>query len=271
MTKGETERMTLTTGVQGQEQSAEGIAGYYADRERPGALAALYEAQTPLGRLYRVRLERMLGLLAGCPRGALLDIGCGSGQMLRFLEQRRPGDFTLTGLDQSESMVEQARKVVGTDVRLVVGQAEQLPFEDGVFDVAVAMGVYEYVRDVGAALGELSRVIRPDGLAIVTMLNRWSPHRLWHSLVYRHVHRLRGGVESPIVAMFGERKLGRMLADADLAPIDVVYYDFNVFPAPFDRRFPHAAMRVADRLESHGRTHLRKLGTGFIVAARKQR
>jgi ubiquinone/menaquinone biosynthesis C-methylase UbiE len=247
----------------------EAVAAYYNDRARPGALAALYAAATPLGRLYRVRMNLILALLAPCPGGTLLDIGCGTGQMLRFLEERRPGDFVSTGLDESASMLEQAGKVVGDRVRLVTGRAERLPIEDGAFDVALAMGVYEYVQDVGAAVRELARVLRPEGLAIVTMQNRWSPYRLWDSAVYRHVRRLREGPVSPIVSRVGERRLRALLAAAGLSPVDVVYYDFNIFPAPLDTRLPRAAMRVADRLEHVGRGPLRRLGTGFIVSARK--
>jgi SAM-dependent methyltransferase len=263
--------MRFSMGFQSSEQrTPESIASYYEDRERPAALASLYDAPTPLGRFYRVRLNHMLTLLAPVPGGSLLDVGCGTGQMLHFLAERRPGDFELTGVDQSESMIEQAQSVVGEHASLVVGQAEHLPFGDGTFDVAIAMGVYEYVRDVDDALRELSRVIRPGGVAIVTMLNRWSPHRLWHWTVYERINLLRGGVESPIVSQIDERRLCGMLAKAGLQPADVVYYDFNVFPAPLDEWFPRAAMRVADWLEGFGRRRLRRLGTGFIVAARKQ-
>jgi ubiquinone/menaquinone biosynthesis C-methylase UbiE len=263
--------MKLSMGFQSSEQrTPESIASYYEDRNRPGALASLYDAPTPLGRFYRVRLSHMLRLLAPVPGGSLLDVGCGTGQMLHFLAERRPDDFELTGVDQSESMIEQARSVAGEGPSLVVGQAEHLPFGDGTFDVAIAMGVYEYVRNVDDALRELSRVIRPGGFAIVTMLNFRSPRRLWHSLVYERINLLRGGVESPIVSRLDERRLCGMLAAAGLQPAEVVYYDFNIFPAPLDAWFPRAAMRVAERLESVRRRRLRKLGTGFIVAARKQ-
>jgi hypothetical protein len=50
-----------------------------------------------------------------------------------------------------------------------------------------------------------------------------------------------------------------------------VYYNFKVFLEPLDRWFPHASVRVSRRLESLGRGPLRRLGTGFIVKARKKR
>ena len=261
--------MTSRMGLRGSESGFDSIASYYEDYERSGALASIYDAPTPLGRLYRVRLSNVLSLVSYVPRGSLLDVGCGTGQMLRFVAERRPGDFELTGLDQSSSMIERARSVTGTGPTLVVGKAEELPFADETFDVVVAMGVYEYVRDVEAALREASRVVTKGGLAVVTMQNPSSPHRFWHSAVYRHIERLRGGVESPVVSRFGQRDFCGMLVRTGLEPIDVVFYDFNVFLEPFDRAFPRAAMRVADWLEGLRRSRLRFLGTGFMVAARK--
>lgn len=245
------------------------IASYYEDHERPGELALLYDAPTPLGRLYRVRLSLVLSLISSAAGGALLDVGCGTGQMLRFLAEKRSGDFALTGVDQSSAMIEQARLVVGEGPSLVVGKAQELPLADETFDVVVATGVYEYVRDVEGALTEAARVLKPEGLAVVTMQNRWSPHRLWHSAVYQHIDHLRGREESPVVSRVGERDFSAMLTRSGLEPIEVVYYDFNVVPEPFDRRFPSATMRIADRLEGTRRSRLRLLGTGFMVAARK--
>ena len=46
---------------------------------------------------------------------------------------------------------------------------------------------------------------------------------------------------------------------------DVVYYNFKIIPAPFDRMMPGLTTRLAARLERLGRGPLRWLATGFIV------
>ena len=58
---------------------------------------------------------------------------------------------------------------------LVCACAERLPFEDGVFDAVVALGILEFVRDAGAVLAECARVLRPGGRAYLTSANRYAP------------------------------------------------------------------------------------------------
>jgi ubiquinone/menaquinone biosynthesis C-methylase UbiE len=67
------------------------------------------------------------------------------------------------GIDQSERMVEIQRQK-GIDAR--VGDAQELPFEDGKFDVAIAAWMLYHVRDLDRTLSELARVLRPGGLLV---------------------------------------------------------------------------------------------------------
>lgn len=251
-------------------QADQEVGAHYEDIARAEGLARLYDAATPLGEFYRDRMRRVAGLL-GDVEGDLLDVGCGTGQMLRFLRDTRPGRFALTGLDRATSIISVARRVVGDDpaVRLVVGRSEQMPFPAACFDVVLAMGSLEYVTDIERALGEIARVTRPGGLAIVTMQNRWSPYRLWDTAVWSRVRRRRGGVESPIVVRLGERHFRLALTAAGLAPLSVVYYGFNLLLPPLDSRFPRLSMRLQRRLEPVGRGPLRRLATDYAVVAQR--
>ena len=80
---------------------------------------------------------------------------------------RRSGSCTpasdVIALDQSERMVELTR-ARGVDAR--VGDVQALPFADGEFDVAVANFMLYHVPDVQRALGELGRVLRPNGTLV---------------------------------------------------------------------------------------------------------
>jgi SAM-dependent methyltransferase len=62
----------------------------------------------------------------------------------------------------------------------VVGTAEDLPFEDGSFDGALVLAVLEHVADSHRALGELRRVLRPDGklLVAIPFIQGYHPHPL---------------------------------------------------------------------------------------------
>lgn len=246
------------------------VCTYYEDAERAEGLARLYDAPTPLGAFFRDRMTRIADLL-GDTTGDLLDAGCGTGQMIRFLRDSRPDRFALTGLDRSASMIAVARQVVGEDptVRLLTGRLEQIPFPAAAFDVVLAMGSLEYVTEIELALAEIARVTRPGGLAIVTMQNRVSPYRLWDTTVWHWLRRRRGEVGSPIVCRLGERQLRRALSAAGLTPLSAVYYHLNLLLPPLDSRFPRLAARLQRRLEPLARGPLRRLAADYIVVSRR--
>lgn len=91
-----------------------------------------------------------------------LDLGCGTGFVAARLGAR---GFVVTGIDFSAPMiVEGARALRGTPVRLVRARAEQLPLRSG-SQALVACGTAFHWFDRAAALGEISRVLAPDGCA----------------------------------------------------------------------------------------------------------
>jgi SAM-dependent methyltransferase len=95
--------------------------------------------------------------------GRVLELGCGDGDHFRLY----PDSVTeLVGVEPEENMRERAEKAAAAlefPVRIVPGFAEHIPAEDGEFDVGVAALVLCSVKDQGAALAELMRVIRPGG------------------------------------------------------------------------------------------------------------
>jgi SAM-dependent methyltransferase len=153
------------------------VADYlpYFDR-RASEWDASYDAPTTRGHWQRARLEAALRLV-GEGRGALLEVGVGSGRLLARLAER---GWEVTGIDASPRMVELARARL-PDARLEVARAEELPFEDASFDVVVAVGVLEYSA-LDPSLRELARVLRPGGRAVVGLLNSAAPAVVWSRL-----------------------------------------------------------------------------------------
>lgn len=88
----------------------------------------------------------------------VLEVGCGEGEFAERLVTSL--GVELIALDQSERMVALAR---GRGIDARVGDVQQLPFEDGSFDVAVAAWMLYHVPDLDRALGEPARVLRAGG------------------------------------------------------------------------------------------------------------
>ena len=114
--------------------------GRFAERDRPGWEAEVEALRRALGALSPVRT---------------LDVACGTG----FLTRHLPGE--IVGLDQSESMLEEARRQAPR-ATFVQGDALELPFEDGSFDRVFTGHFYGHLEDADrlAFLAEARRVAR---------------------------------------------------------------------------------------------------------------
>lgn len=106
--------------------------------------------------------EQILPLAAHWLAGAaeVVDIGCGEGQVARLAS--RIGARRVVGVDPTWAQIEVAADRAGGPAYARAGAAA-LPFADGSFDAAVACLVFEHIEDVDAAIGEVSRVLRPGG------------------------------------------------------------------------------------------------------------
>jgi ubiquinone/menaquinone biosynthesis C-methylase UbiE len=96
--------------------------------------------------------------------GRLLDVGCGTGQLLRRAAASFP-DAHLVGVDPAGEMVQRARtSAVGVGASFVQGAAEALPFDDANFDLVVSSMSFHHWADQQEGLREVSRVLVPGGL-----------------------------------------------------------------------------------------------------------
>ena len=98
--------------------------------------------------------------------GAVLDIGCGEGQLSRVAASL-PGVRRVVGMDptlaQLETALQRQPGGAGTEVEYCRGAATDLPFPDASFDAAFACLVFEHIEGTAEALGEVGRVLRPGG------------------------------------------------------------------------------------------------------------
>jgi ubiquinone/menaquinone biosynthesis C-methylase UbiE len=93
----------------------------------------------------------------------ILDIGCGCGTTAAFLHGL---GFEALGLDCSPVLIARARARY-TDVTFIKGNAEKLPFSDETFD-AIFLECVLSIVSIDSALQECRRILRPQGIMIVT-------------------------------------------------------------------------------------------------------
>ena len=158
-----------------------------------------------LGRLHHEIADRCADLaLARSPSPRrILDVGCGTGYLLRRLAQRCPAATELAGIDAAPEMVQAA----GGDGRLsfLVGTAEQLPYPAGTFDLVVSTTSFDHWAGQQAGLAQCARVLAPGGyLVLADLFSAW----LLPTLVGGRRHKART-----------RRRAGRLLTAAGLRPI----------------------------------------------------
>lgn len=122
----------------------------------------------------RAKLDRMVDeMFDSLPRGGdFLDIGCGTGE---HLARAQACGLHATGLEPARSMLEVARRNVPS-ARIEQGVATDLPFGDDEFDGLIQIEVLRYLHadDIRLAMTEARRVLRPGGIALFTLVNRWA-------------------------------------------------------------------------------------------------
>lgn len=187
-----------------------------------------------MSRSSRGRREKVRALLALRPGEEVLDVGCGPGFLTDEMAVEVGPLGRVQAIDRSEDMLARARRRCAQRPRAAFhhGEANELPFPDSSFDAAAVVQVYEFVSDVGRALGELHRVLRPGGRAVIVDTD-------WSSLIWEAADRERAG---RILMAWDEhlpdphlpRRVPRLLRDSgfDLVTAEP-YSTLSLEPEPF--------------------------------------
>jgi ubiquinone/menaquinone biosynthesis C-methylase UbiE len=148
------------------------------------------------------------------PGDRVLDLGCGGGRHA-FEVYRRGGNVVAFDLDPSELIgvtgmfgaMQAAGEAGSAGATAVSGDAGAMPFGDGTFDRVIAAEVLEHILDDQRAMNELARVLRPGGLAAITVPS-WLPERICWSLSTDY-HEVPGGHVRIYTRVELEAKLAR--------------------------------------------------------------
>lgn len=206
------------------------------------------------GHLHRVLAQRL-----GSGAHDVLDAGCGSGGLIRYLQDRAPA-WRITGIDLSPLAARLARS--RSRGAVVEGSVTALPFEDRSFDAIVAADVLYELEEPAAALREFRRCLRPGGWVVVNLPAYrwlWSYHDVAVHSKHRFVRREVAGLLQeggfavelnthwnalPFPLIVAKRKLFARAGDTS---------DVKLYPAPIEAVFrglmalEHAWLRLGGR------------------------
>jgi ubiquinone/menaquinone biosynthesis C-methylase UbiE len=234
-----------------------GTAAYFA------SLDAAYRADAPW--MYE-ELD-----YAGAAGLDVLDVGCGQG--IDVVRYARSG-ARATGVDLTPRHAELARAHLAANElpgTVVLGDAEELPFEDASFDRVSSNGVLHHTPDMDAALREARRVLRPGGEARIIVYNRASLHYWLNQVVLLGFVQRRlfaeGSMEGvlsssveyssvgarPLVRVYSPRQMRRLLREAGFEGVSTRVRHFHAGDAfPFAMLEPRVRAlrdpRVLDRI-----------------------
>src|SRR3989344_280903 len=103
----------------------------------------------------------------------ILDLGCGTGAVMKFLDSK---DYKVCGVDTNDAALDYC-----SEKRLEVkkGEAENINFDDNAFDIVLALDLLEHLDSPEKSIREINRILKKDGLLIATVPAHqflWSYH-----------------------------------------------------------------------------------------------
>jgi len=225
--------------------------GYYTKT------AAEYEsAHVKPGDEHFIALEYAAALLHLVRAESVLDVGSGTGRVSRFLAERRP-DVKVEGVEPVGALREQAQ-ALGTVLHDASG--EDLPFNDGSFDVVMSFGMMHHVPDPAPVVTEMMRVARLG--VMVSDANRFGQGGVAAGLLKLAIHR--AGLW-PVFERVRTRGRGYMESAGD-----GIFYSYSIYDsmpqlqAWADRVFVIPTLPQKSILLAHVST-----GHGLLVALRE--
>jgi arsenite methyltransferase len=184
------------------------------DEARSRAVEAVYRTADVVA-----QRRAVLGVLALRPGERVVDLGCGPGFLAAEMAEAVGPGGRVHGVDASASMlaIADGRRPAADAAPIELSEqgVTALSFDDGAFDAAVSTQVYEYVRDMAAALAEARRVLAPGGRLLV-LDTEWDSI-VWRSADDRRMARVLEAWDEHLVHRDLPRRLPGLLAAAGFA------------------------------------------------------
>lgn len=175
---------------------------------------------SPSGQVRARRRAEYIIRYGGIGKGkSVLDVGCGTGIFSRYFAET---GATVTSMDISPDLIEQAKKETTLPVTYMIGDAEWLPFPDGSFDVVAGSSIIHHLDPV-VALREVYRVLRPGGRCAFAEPNMMNPQIAIQKNI-PFIKEMLG--DSPDERAFFRWQIARILRELGFTNTTVFPYDF---------------------------------------------
>ena len=172
---------------------------------------------------FSTRLAPAFADFAGA-HGSVLDVGAGTGALTAELVRR---DLDVHAAEPSHAFVASLRgRFPGVDVR--EAGAEELPWADETFDVALAQLVISFMSDAPAGIREMERVVRPGGTVAVCM---WDSEGMEMLAAVNRTRNALGDAGEGVLPYRNRESIERLIPGAalQLLEVDADYVDFEDF------------------------------------------
>lgn len=258
------------------------VAEHFNQRGR--YYANFYRQGIPSGHFFNQRLALVYELLANHRSAKILDLGCGPGLTADHLLKQGHEFF---GIDISEVMIDECRRRFpdSASAHFSVGDFQKLDFPDHSFDVILCMGALEYIDHdkVDRAVAEMTRVLKPDGVVIFSLLSEqslynWTERAGWRAKpVIRRLLGLKRDVFQPLdrnTLLFNEERVRSLLESHGFIDTECTYFCANITNPFVDHRFPKLSMgliRIMEKLcgSTLARWRLRWPYRAFITTGKR--
>jgi ubiquinone/menaquinone biosynthesis C-methylase UbiE len=152
----------------------------------------------------------------------LLDVGCGTGNLLKLISTRY--DVQISGADLTPKMLNIARIKLGDKADLKVGDSEELPFDNDKFDMVICTDSFHHYPHPEKVLAEIRRVLQQDGMLLIA--DPYTPTPL-RQLVNLYFKLSRSGD----VKIYPESDIRKLLEEAGFISIEYEHAGTNAFIA----------------------------------------
>jgi ubiquinone/menaquinone biosynthesis C-methylase UbiE len=222
------------------------VVEHFDRLSRSGDWSRLYAVADGSSYHFHVRRTRVLELL---PQrlGRVVDLGCGPGVMVEAVLER---GGTFEGIDLSPEMVREARERFGLrqGVSFKEGNVEAPDLPSETYNQVICMAVIEYLNTPDRALSEIARILRPGGIALITVPKEFHIDHVTTSIAapIRYLAHKMGVAQSDHLPRLCLQPgaLDAAAIRAGLVPDGGAQYHFTPLPYPLTRLAPGVCMRL---------------------------